>query len=122
MVLTFVFVTDRESIRKLLLEKETDEEGGGGNAETQELFQDLLKPKLTKNINKKETTTTIARGGAGAESTENKPTGASKTSCSNKSSRRTVSNENKNKQDAKMMRKMVQKKLTNLLQKQQTKY
>lgn len=30
MVLTFVFVTDRESIRKLLLEKETDEEGGVG--------------------------------------------------------------------------------------------
>lgn len=65
MVLTFVFVTDRESIRKLLLEKETDEEGGGGDAETQELFQDLLKPKLTKNINKKETTTTNSPGGGG---------------------------------------------------------
>jgi hypothetical protein len=75
---------------------------GGGKVQkhkanqTQELFQDLLKPKLTKNINKEETTTTIARGGAGVESKENKPTGTSKTLSSNKSSRRTVSNESKN--------------------------
>jgi hypothetical protein len=74
MVFAFVSVTDREStqkrIHKLLLEKKT-EKGGERiqkhkTSQTQELFQELLKLKLTKNINKKETTTTtIARGGNG---------------------------------------------------------
>jgi hypothetical protein len=79
MVFTFFFVTDREStqkrIHKVLLEKENRRRGVGGKCRKtkqtkhKELFQDLLKPKLTKNTNKKETITTIAagrgRGGGG---------------------------------------------------------
>jgi hypothetical protein len=57
--------TEKAYASSYLRRKQTKKGGEGGTAETQELFQDLLKPKLTKNINKKERTTTIAEGGGG---------------------------------------------------------